>query len=381
MVRFAVIPGDGIGRDVVPEAVRAIRRVGDVFGRTFEIEQLPWGADYYLSTGITVPANGYAMLQDEFDAILVGALGDPRVPDGRHARDIVLGIRFELDLYVNYRPVVLFDARLCPLKGRAPADVDIAIFRENTEGVYVGVGGRVKPGTEDEIAIQEEVNTWKGVHRIVRYAFEWARAHGRARVCMTDKSNAMAQGHALWQRVFREVAPEFRDIQATHQYIDALVLQMVRDPAQFDVIVTNNLFGDIITDLGAALQGGLGMAASANVHPGRTSMFEPVHGSAPPLAGKNVANPMGAVLSAGLMLATLGFAEEADAIEHAVRNVVAAGIGTPDVGGTQGTTEVGDAIVRAILASRDGQVSPQAAGARGLGSGPEDSSAAAGGRE
>jgi 3-isopropylmalate dehydrogenase len=381
MVRFAVIPGDGIGRDVVPETVRAIRRVGDVFGRTFEIEQLPWGADYYLSTGITVPANGYAMLQDEFDAILVGALGDPRVPDGRHARDIVLGIRFELDLYVNYRPVVLFDARLCPLKGRAPADVDIAIFRENTEGVYVGVGGRVKPGTEDEIAIQEEVNTWKGVHRIVRYAFEWARAHGRARVCMTDKSNAMAQGHALWQRVFREVAPEFRDIQATHQYIDALVLQMVRDPAQFDVIVTNNLFGDIITDLGAALQGGLGMAASANVHPGRTSMFEPVHGSAPPLAGKNVANPMGAVLSAGLMLATLGFAEEADAIEHAVRNVVAAGIGTPDVGGTQGTTEVGDAIVRAILASRDGQVSPQAAGARGLGSGPEDSSAAAGGRE
>jgi 3-isopropylmalate dehydrogenase len=381
MVRFAVIPGDGIGRDVVPEAVRAIRRVGDVFGRTFEIEQLPWGADYYLSTGITVPANGYAMLQDEFDAILVGALGDPRVPDGRHARDIVLGIRFELDLYVNYRPVVLFDARLCPLKGRAPADVDIAIFRENTEGVYVGVGGRVKPGTEDEIAIQEEVNTWKGVHRIVRYAFEWARAHGRARVCMTDKSNAMAQGHALWQRVFREVATEFEDIQATHQYIDALVLQMVRDPAQFDVIVTNNLFGDIITDLGAALQGGLGMAASANVHPGRTSMFEPVHGSAPPLAGKNVANPMGAVLSAGLMLATLGFAEEAEAIEHAVRHVVAEGVGTPDIGGTQGTTEVGDAVVSAIVASRDGQVSPKGSGAWSLEPGPGDPSAAPGGRE
>ena len=380
-MRFAVIPGDGIGQDVVPQAVRAIRRVGDVFGRTFEIEQLPWGADYYLSTGIAVPANGYAMLRDEFDAILVGALGDPRVADGRHARDILLGIRFELDLYVNYRPVVLFDARLCPLKGRGPADIDIAIFRENTEGVYVGVGGRVKPGTEDEIAIQEEVNTWKGVHRIVRYAFEWARAHGRARVCMTDKSNAMAQGHALWQRVFREVATEFEDIQATHQYIDALVLQMVRDPAQFDVIVTNNLFGDIITDLGAALQGGLGMAASANVHPGRTSMFEPVHGSAPPLAGKNVANPMGAVLSAGLMLATLGFAEEAAAIEHAVRHVVATGIGTPDLGGTHGTTEVGDAIVSAIVASRDGQVSPKAAGARSPGPGPEDSRAAAGGRE
>jgi 3-isopropylmalate dehydrogenase len=322
--------------------------VGDVFGRTFEIEHLPWGADHYLQTGVTMPANGYAMLRDEFDAILVGALGDPRVPDGRHAREILLGIRFELDLYVNYRPVVLFDARLCPLKDRGPGDIDIAIFRENTEGVYVGVGGRVKAGTEDEIAIQEEVNTWKGVHRIVRYAFEWARAHGRARVCMTDKSNAMAQGHALWQRVFGEVAPEFPGVQATHQYIDALVLQMVRDPAQFDVIVTNNLFGDIITDLGAALQGGLGMAASANVHPGRTSMFEPVHGSAPPLAGKNVANPMGAVLSAGLMLAHLGFGEEAAAVDRAVRHVIAAGTGTPDIGGARGTVEVGDAIVSAI---------------------------------
>jgi 3-isopropylmalate dehydrogenase len=347
-MRLALIPGDGIGKDVMPEAVRVIRRVGDVFGRTFQIEHLPWGADHYLQTGVTVPANGYAMLRDEFDAILVGAFGDPRVPDGRHAREILLGIRFELDLYVNYRPVVLFDARLCPLKDRGPADIDIAIFRENTEGVYVGVGGRVKPGTEDEIAIQEEVNTWKGVHRILRYAFEWVRAHGRTRVCMTDKSNAMAQGHALWQRVFGEVAREFPDVQATHQYIDALVLQMVRDPAQFDVIVTNNLFGDIITDLGAALQGGLGMAASANVHPGRTSMFEPVHGSAPPLAGRNVANPIGAVVSAGLMLAHLGLEQEAAAVDRAVRQVIAAGAATPDIGGTQGTVEVGDAIVSAI---------------------------------
>jgi 3-isopropylmalate dehydrogenase len=239
----------------------------------------------------------------------------------------------------------------------------------------------VRPGTDDEIAIQEEVNTWKGVHRIVRYACEWARAHGRARVCMTDKSNAMAQGHALWQRVFREVALEFPGIQATHQYIDALVLQMVRDPGQFDVIVTNNLFGDIITDLGAALQGGLGMAASANIHPGRTSLFEPVHGSAPPLAGKNVANPMGAVLSAGLMLAHLGLAEEAAAIEHAVRHVVAAGIGTPDIGGAQGTVAVGDAIVGAIAASRDVRASPKRSGGWSLEPGAEDSSPAPGGSE
>ena len=377
-MRLAVIPGDGIGGDVVPEAVRAIQRVGDVFGRAFQIEHLPWGADYYLATGITVPPNGYAMLRDEFDAILVGAFGDPRVPDGRHARDILLGIRFELDLFVNYRPVVLFDARLCPLKARGPSDIDLAIMRENTEGVYVGVGGRVRPGTEDEIAIQEEVNTWKGVHRIVRYAFEWARAHGRTRICMTDKSNAMAQGHALWQRVFREVAPEFADIQATHQYIDALVLQMVQDPAQFDVIVTNNLFGDIITDLGAALQGGLGMAASANLHPGRTSMFEPVHGSAPPLAGKNLANPMGAILSAGLMLAHLGFAEEAAAIEGAVRRVVAAGVGTPDIGGTRGTREVGDAIVSAMEASPDRRVSGKGGGSWSLEPGADDSTPGAG---
>jgi 3-isopropylmalate dehydrogenase len=348
MMRLAIIAGDGIGPEVVAEAVRAIRRVGEIFGRTFEIEELPWSADHYLQTGISVPANGYAMLRDEFDAVLVGALGDARVPDNRHAREILLGIRFELDLYVNYRPIVLFESRLCPLKGRTPADIDMAIFRENTEGVYVGVGGRVKAGTEDEIAIQEEVNTWKGVHRIVRYAFEWARAHGRTRVCMTDKSNAMAQGHALWQRVFREVAPVFPDVEATHQYIDALVLQMVRDPSQFDVIVTNNLFGDIITDLGAALQGGLGMAASANVHPGRTSMFEPVHGSAPPLAGKNVANPMGAILSAALMLAHLGLRDEAGALDRAVRQAVAHGVGTPDIGGTQGTMEVGAQIVNAI---------------------------------
>jgi len=347
-MRVAVIPGDGIGKEVIGEAVRVLGRVADVFGRTVAIEQIPWGADYYLQTGVTVPANGFAMLRDEFDAVLVGALGDPRVPDHRHARDILLGMRFELDLYVNYRPVVLFESRLCPLKDRTPADIDMAIFRENTEGVYVGVGGRVKPGTEDEIAIQEEVNTWKGVHRIVRYAFEWAASHGRTRVCMSDKSNAMAQGHALWQRVFRDVALEFSGVQASHQYIDALVLQMVRDPAQFDVIVTNNLFGDIITDLGAALQGGLGIAASANVHPGRTSMFEPVHGSAPPLAGKNVANPMGAILSAGLMLAHVGMRDEAGAIDRAVRRVIAEGVGTPDIGGTQGTIEVGTAIVNAI---------------------------------
>jgi len=346
--RIAVIPGDGIGVEVTAEAVKVLQRAGEVFGRRFDLETLPWSADYYLRTGVTLPPDGYAMLRDDFDAVFIGALGDPRVPDNKHARDILLGTRFELDLYVNYRPVKLLHERLCPLKGRSAADVDFIVFRENTEGLYVGVGGRFKPGTDDEVAVQEEVNTYKGVHRIVRHAFDFARANGRRRVCMADKSNAMTDGHALWQRVFKALALLYPDVEARHLYIDALALLMVQDPSQFDVIVTNNLFGDIITDLGAALQGGLGLAASGNLHPGRTSMFEPVHGSAPPLAGRNVANPMGAILSAGLMLQALGFRLEGAAVEAAVKEAVANGQGTPDIGGSLGTRETGDCIAAAI---------------------------------
>jgi 3-isopropylmalate dehydrogenase len=346
-MRIAVIAGDGIGKDVTAEAVKVLSRVSEVFGRRIQLEHLPWSADHYLATGETLPANGYAMLR-EYDAVFVGALGDPRVPDNRHARDILLGTRFELDLYVNYRPVRLLDDRLSPLKGRGKADINFVVFRENTEGVYVSVGGRFKPGTEDEVAIQEEVNTYKGVHRIIRHAFEYAKANGLSKVCMADKSNAMQQGHALWQRVFKEVAPSYPGITATHQYIDAMAMFLVRDPGQYQVIVTNNLFGDIITDIGGALQGGLGMAASGNIHPGRTSLFEPVHGSAPPLAGKNVANPIGAILSCALMLETLGARAEAKAVERAVEAAVIAGQTTSDVGGSLGTREAGDWIAESI---------------------------------
>jgi 3-isopropylmalate dehydrogenase len=350
-MRIAVIPGDGIGVEVTAQAVRVVQAAGHVYGLALDIETLPWSAEHYLKTGVTIPPNGYDLLR-EFDAVFIGALGDPRVPDNRHARDILLGTRFELDLYVNYRPVRLLDDRLCPLKGRRPADVDFVVFRENTEGLYVGVGGRFKAGTPDEIAIQEEVNTFKGVHRIIRHAFEFARVRGLSSVCMADKSNAMADGHALWQRVFREVAVEYPDIEARHLYIDALALLMVQDPSQFRVIVTNNLFGDIITDLGAALQGGLGMAASGNLHPGRTSMFEPVHGSAPPLAGKNVANPFGAMLSAALMLEYCERPQEAAAIESAVKGAVLACQGTRDIGGSLGTREAGDYVVAQISRQR-----------------------------
>ena len=267
-----------------------------------------WGAERYLASGVALPAGALAMLRDGFDAILLGAMGDPRVPDNRHAAEILLGMRFQLDLYVNYRPVRLLHERLCPLRGQA--QLDFVVFRENTEGQYNGLGGIFKKGTPDELAISEEINTRKGVERVIRAAFEWAKKNGKTNVVMADKNNAIP-AHELWIRTFREVSAEYPGIEATHQYIDAMVLLMVRDPGQYQVIVTNNLFGDIVTDLGGALQGGLGMAASGNIHPGRTSLFEPVHGSAPPLAGKNVANPMGAILSAALLLQTNGWNAEA----------------------------------------------------------------------
>jgi len=339
---IAVIAGDGIGPEVIAEATRILLDVGGV-----EIEQLPWSANHFLQTGVTVPSGGYDTLRS-FDAIFVGALGDPRVPDNRHARDILLGTRFALDLYVNYRPVRLLDDRLCPLKNRTRNHVNFVVFRENTEGLYVGAGGRVRADTDEEIAVQQEINTYRGVERIVRYAFEFASHQGLSRVCMADKSNAMTHGHALWQRVFKALSPRYPSIEATHLYIDALAMFLVQSPEQFQVIVTNNLFGDIITDIGAALQGGLGMAASGNIHPGRTSMFEPVHGSAPPLAGKNVANPIGAVLSAALMLETLGRREDARRIERAVEGAVHAGETTRDVGGSLGTREAGAAILKRL---------------------------------
>jgi len=340
--KVAVIPGDGIGPEVVAEAIHVLLDVGGV-----EIQPLPWGADHFLETGVTVPPGGYDTLRS-FDAVFVGALGDPRVPDNRLARDILLGTRFELDLYVNYRPVRLLDDRLCPLKNRTRNHVNFVVFRENTEGLYVGAGGRVHADTDEEIAVQEEVNTYRGVRRIVRYAFEFAAERGLTRVCMADKSNAMTHGHALWQRVFKELSPQYPSIEATHLYIDALAMFLVQSPEQFQVIVTNNLFGDIVTDIGAALQGGLGMAASGKIHPGRTSMFEPVHGSAPPLAGKNVANPIGAILSAALMLETLGRVEDARRIERAVEGAVHAGETTRDIGGPLGTREAGAAILKRL---------------------------------
>ena len=342
-MRIAVVPGDGIGVDVTAEAVKVLERVCRLRDLPLELKFFPWSADHYLRTGETVPPGGFEALASH-DAVLMGAFGDPRVPDMKHAADILLGARFELDLYVNFRPVRCLDDRLCPLKGFAAADVDFVVFRENTEGSYVGAGGHLKKGTPDEVAVQEDVSTRKGVERILRAAFDWAKAHGRTGVVMSDKSNAMRFVGDLWQRAFAEVALEYPGIEASHLYIDALCMQMIKDPRRFQVIVTNNMFGDIATDLGAALQGGLGMAASGNIHPGRVSMFEPVHGSAPKYAGTGKANPFGAILTAGLMLEHLGRLAEAQAVEAAVAVCVREGEATADVGGSLTTSAAGDAV-------------------------------------
>jgi 3-isopropylmalate dehydrogenase len=348
MPKLAVLAGDGIGPEVVDEALKVLAAVETRFHPGIEIERLPWGADHYLKTGVTLPPAEMRRLGSDFDAILVGALGDPRVPGNEHARDILLGMRFQLDLYVNERPARLFDERLTPIKGKRVQDIDVVVFRENTEGLYVSIGGTFKQGTPDEVAIAEELNTRKGVERIIRHAFAWARAHGKQRVTMADKANAIA-AHGLWRRVFEEVGSEYADIKRDTRYIDAMAMDLVRTPEAFQVIVTGNLFGDIISDLASILVGGLGLAPSANRHPGRVAMFEPVHGIAPPMAGKDVANPMAAILTLGMLLETVGAGEAAGAVERAVRAAIAAGVATPDIlEGKYGTRAVGDWIAQRV---------------------------------
>ncbi len=344
MKRVAVIAGDGIGPEVVDEALRVIDCLRKSHGVQIELVEFDWGAEKFLREGVTLPPGSLEMLTQDFHAIFAGAFGDPRIPSNQHAEDILLGMRRGLDLYINLRPVRLLDQRLTPLRTRGIDDIDFVVFRENTEGAYCGAGGFFKKGSIDEIATQEELNTRRGVERIIVAAFEYAQAQGRKRVTMADKSNVQRFGGDLWQRVFKEVAARYPGIEANHQYVDAMAMFMVLDPGQYDVIVSNNLFGDILTDLGAAIQGGLGLAASGNIHPGRVSLFEPVHGSAPPLAGKGIANPIGSILTSAMMLEYLGFKAASDAIERAVRAAISEGQTTADLGGALSTKEAGDAI-------------------------------------
>ncbi|HET8712443.1 MAG TPA: isocitrate/isopropylmalate family dehydrogenase [Gemmatimonadales bacterium] len=340
--QVAVIAGDGIGPEVIEAAIPIVERAARKHGVAFAWERLPHSADHYLTTRETLPDSAFTHLRDDVDAIFLGALGDPRVPGNEHARDILLGLRFKLDLYVNFRPVTLLHPDLTPLRLNGPT-IDFVIFRENTEGQYLGRG---RSSGDEHIA--EEVNTDRGVERIIRAAFEWAKKHGKKRVTMSDKSNAIPT-HRIWQEKFKTVAREYAGIEAEHRYVDALALELVREPGRFQVIVTNNLYGDILSDLGAGLVGGLGIAASANLHPGRRGgLFEPVHGSAPPLAGKGVANPMAAILTGALMLEHLGYPEAGNDLSNAVRVTLKAGIRTPDLGGTASTAEAARAVAGAL---------------------------------
>lgn len=337
--RIAILPGDGIGVDVIREAVLLLEAIDAKRPLGLSLWHLDLGADRYLKDGTTLPKAVFEEVRDNCAAVLLGALGDPRVPGLEHARDILFGFRFGLELYANVRTVKCLEDRLCPLKNKRASDVNFTVFRENTEGVYVGVGGQVRRGTPDEIAINEDINTRKGVERIIRAAFEFAKKEHKTRVHMADKSNAMKHAHELWYRAFFEIAKEYPGIEAKHVYVDALCLYMIQEPENIQVVVTNNLFGDIVTDLGAALQGGLGMAPSANINPvrGQPALFEPVHGSAPPLAGKDLANPFASALTVGMMLSFLDFDGIETIIEDSVRDAVRAGECTKDVGGTLGT--------------------------------------------
>jgi len=334
------LPCDGAGKEVVPEAVKVLRAAG----ADYDFQEYEVNADQYIRTGEPIPARTWTELQ-KADAILFGAVGDPRINDAAYLAGVLLRLRFELDLYVNLRPAKLYDDRLSPLRREQKRKVDLLIVRENTEGLYVGMGGRFKKGTEHEVAIQEDLNTYLGVTRIVDYAFQVARRE----VVMVDKSNAMTHAGGLWQQQWKAVAAKHMHIKTRHLYVDAAAMQLVRDPSQFEVIVTGNLFGDILSDLTAELVGGMGVAPSGNINPqtGR-GLFEPVHGTAPDIAGKGIVNPIGAILSASMMVRHLGFPEMANAIEGAVESAIRAGECTRDVGGNLSTGECGDAVAKRL---------------------------------
>jgi 3-isopropylmalate dehydrogenase len=344
MSRIAVIPGDGIGKEVAEEGALLLQELSDQRGLGLELRHFDYGADRYLRDGTTLPQEQIEEFRNDYRAILFGAVGDPRVPDGRHAREILLALRFQLDLYVNLRPVKLWADRFSPLKGKGVREIDAMFFRENTEGVYVDVGGTFKQGTADEVAISEDLNTRKGVERICRAALDYAQAKGIRTVWMSDKSNAMRHAGGLWQRVWKELAQEYAGLELRHMYVDVLAMQMVLRPELFQVVVTNNLFGDILTDIGAGIAGGLGFAASANLHPGKIGLFEPVHGSAPDIAGQGKANPIATFLTCALMLDHLGHGAEARIVERAVEVAVAEHALTEDVGGQKSTRQVRDFV-------------------------------------
>jgi len=345
---IGLIPGDGIGPEVTREAVKVLDAVAAIEGFSYRAVEYPYSGEYYLRTKDLVPAS----VIDEWrglDAVFLGAIGHPDVEPGLVERSVILGLRFGLDLYINLRPVKLYAEHLCPLKNKGPSDIDFVVVRENTEGEYVQIGGHLKRGTPDEVALLNGVYTWKGCERAVRYAFQLARRRAAQRtgpkVTLVDKANAI-RPHDIWTRAFAHVAAEFPDVTQDHAYVDACCMWMIKNPEWFNVIVTTNLFGDIITDLGAMLQGGMGIAASGNIHPGKTSMFEPIHGSAPRHAGKNVACPLGAIAAVAMMLDVLGETRAAERVEGAVAKLLGSGrVPSADTQSGISTSDMGDLVV------------------------------------
>src|SRR3954453_21713343 len=354
-MKIAVMPGDGVGKEVVAEGLKILRVASEKFGFKYDTTDYPFGAEHYLKTRITLPDSALKELAAH-DAILFGAVGaDPRgnaqIPQGLIETDILLKMRFELDQYINLRPTKLLPGVPTPLAKIQPGDLDMIIVRENTEGLYCQNGGFLYKGTKNEVANQIEVTTRHGVERAIRYAFEYAKQHNRKKVTLVAKTNVLRFAHNLWMRAFEEVKADYAGIETGYDHVDACTMYMVTNPKRYDVIVTTNMFGDIITDLGAAIQGGMGMAASGNLNPTRqtASMFEPVHGSAPDIAGKNFANPIATFLSVAMMLDFLGQPKAAAAIHNACRDVVAdPKIHTRDLGGSASTSHVGDAVCRLI---------------------------------
>lgn len=349
--RIGVIPGDGTGPEVVAEGVKALAAVAERNGFSYELVSYDIGGDRYLKTGETLPDSVLHELQT-VNAIYLGAIGHPEVQPGILEQGILLTIRFALDQYINLRPVVLYPGVWTPLRDKNPEDIDCVVVRENTEGLYVGSGGFLRKGTPDEVAIQESVNTRKGVERCVRYAFELCHRQGRQKVTLCGKTNVLTYAFDLWERTFHEVAQEYKDIETDYAHVDAICMWMVKNPEWFDVIVTDNMFGDIITDLGAMIQGGMGIAAGGNINPHGVSMFEPIGGSAPKYTGKSVINPLAAVAALAMLLDNLGEEDAGQQVEDAIKRVVKDDLKSMDAGRMGYTTqEVGDLVVRYISES------------------------------
>ncbi len=345
--KIAVVPGDGTGPEVIKEGLKVLEAVADKEGFGFETVNYDLGAERYLKTGEILPQSALDELKT-FDGIYLGAIGDPRVKPGILEKGLLLQLRFELDQYINLRPVKLYDSRFCPLLNKKEEDVDFVVVRENTEGLYCGSGGFLKKDTQDEVAVQESINTYKGVERCLRFAFEYAqKRNNKKELTLCGKTNVLTYAFDLWNRTFNKMAKDYSDIKTDYAHVDATCMWMVKNPEWFDVIVTDNMFGDIITDLGAMIQGGMGIAAGGNINPEGVSMFEPIGGSAPKYTGKNVINPMAAICALGMLLEFLGEPKAAAAVENSVVKVVREKLETLSAGRMgYSTTEVGDLVVK-----------------------------------